>query len=178
MVLAWCKVWPSALSYNSVWPVCDFSHWLWSRGRCSLFGCTKPVLIAVFWFLAVGEFSYTSPRRTVLVQPLMCLLQHRSPHELGGSLLSAYVRAIAEHSQVRCSLLGLWLSSSFWCTERAQCGHQGYSRHLLCSQPSPASAIGYCLWHTNFSLLLKCIFDGKCLRAPSLAIKMMRSNSC
>lgn len=44
---------------------------------------------------------------------------------------------------------------------------------LLRSQPSSASAIGWQLWHTNFSLLLQRVFDGKRLCIPSLAIKLM-----
>lgn len=140
-----------------VWLYCASANWCFLVPGCGWVLLSTPKEGSAC--LTPGVSAAASPFSRAGCLPSLCLCQ--------GHCWAAARWAVL------CCTWGLWLSSSFWSAKRAQCGHQGYSRHLLCSQPSPALAISYWLWHTNISLLLQGIFDGKCLCTPSLAIKLM-----
>lgn len=105
--LAWCNPWASALVYRSVQAACDFCHWIWSRGRCSPFGCALPALIDFYMVPSCGWVQLdTIWGGKCLINPWFfrswCLLQHPSPWEAGTSCaavrspLSVCVRAAAK----------------------------------------------------------------------------------
>lgn len=135
--LPWCNLWPSALVCESLWPTCDFSLWIWSRGRCSLFGC---LYASVNWCLLVPGCGwaqlYTPEEGSACLTP--DVFAAASPSSQAGGVPSLCLCQGHCWAESRWGVIcwscpwGLWLSSGFWPAKRAE-----WASVLLQTPPLP-----------------------------------------